>query len=94
MLAKSRRPREKRIFPLTRATNTIREFCDKTGLSEAAVLRSIDDGSLRVVKLGICRLILTRQPHTPGALKPDYPRSKDIPSRESGSALLVRKEQF
>jgi hypothetical protein len=80
MLPKPRRPREKRIVPLARAAYTIREFCDKTGLSEEEVLRSIDDGSLRVVKIGIRRLILARQPRTPGFLKPDNPRSKDIPS--------------
>jgi hypothetical protein len=37
--------------------------------------RSIDDGSLRVVKIGIRRLILAQQPRTPGVLKPDNPRS-------------------
>jgi CRP/FNR family transcriptional regulator, anaerobic regulatory protein len=91
MLPKPRRPREKRIVPLARAAYTIREFCDKTGLSEEEVLRSIDDGSLRVMKIGIRRLILARQPRTPGFLKPDNPRST---SRESASALLVGKEQF
>lgn len=94
MLPRPRRPREKRIVPLSRATYTIREFCDKTGLSEAAVLRSMDDGSLRVVKIGIRRLILAQQPRTPVFLKPDNPRSKDIPSRESASALLFGKQQF
>jgi CRP/FNR family transcriptional regulator, anaerobic regulatory protein len=91
MLPKPRRPREKPIVPLARAAYTIREFCDKTGLSEEEVLRSIDDGSLRVMKIGIRRLILARQPRTPGFLKPDNPRST---SRESASALLVGKEQF
>jgi len=52
MLPKPRRPREKRIVPLARAAYTIKEFCDKTGLSEEEVLRSIDDGSLRIVKIG------------------------------------------
>lgn len=94
MLPKPRRPREKRIAPLTRATYTIREFCDQTGLSEAAVLRSIDDGSLRVMKIGIRRLILARQLRTPSVLRPDNPRSNDIPSQESASALLVGKERF
>ena len=93
MLPKPRRPREKRFVPLTRATYTIREFCDKTGLSEAAVLRSIDDGSLRVVKIGIRRLILA-QPHPPGFLKPDNFLSKDIPSGKPASALIFGKEQF
>jgi CRP/FNR family transcriptional regulator len=93
MLPKPRRPREKRIVPLSRATYTIKEFCDQTGLSEEDVLRSIDDGSLRVVKIGIRRLILARQPRTPGVLEPNN-CSKDIPSRESASALLFGKEQF
>jgi CRP/FNR family transcriptional regulator len=54
----------------------------------------MDDGSLRVVKIGIRRLILAQQPRTPVFLKPDNPRSKDIPSRESASALLFGKQQF
>jgi len=58
MLPKPRRPREKRIVPLTPVTYSIAEFCDLTGLSKAVVLRSIDDGSLRSVKVGIRRLIL------------------------------------
>ena len=40
-LPKPRRPREKRIVPLTRVTYSLAEFCEKTGLSEKAVLRAI-----------------------------------------------------
>lgn len=63
MLPKPRRPREKRIAPLTPVTYSISEFCDVTGLSRAAVLRSMDDGTLRTVKIGNRRLILAQQPH-------------------------------
>jgi hypothetical protein len=65
MLPKPRRPREKRIIPLKRVTYSISEFCDMTGLSRVAVLRSMDDGTLRTVKIGKRRLILAQQPHTP-----------------------------
>jgi excisionase family DNA binding protein len=57
MLPKPRRPREKRIVELTRVTYTIAEFCEMTGLNRAAVLRGIDKGSLRVVKVGTRRWI-------------------------------------
>lgn len=40
-LPKPRRPREKRIVPLTRVTYSLAEFCEKTGLREKAVLRAI-----------------------------------------------------
>jgi excisionase family DNA binding protein len=62
MLPRPRRPREKSIFPLTRVTYSIPEYCDITGLSRDAVLRLMDDGSLRTVTLGTRRLILVRQP--------------------------------
>lgn len=62
MLPKPRRPREKPIFPLMRVTYSIPEYCDVTGLNRAAVLRLLDDGSLRTVTLGTRRLILVRQP--------------------------------
>ncbi len=65
MLPKPRRPREKRIIPLGRATYSIAEFCDMTGLSRVAVLRSMDDGALHTVKIGNRRLILAQQPHMP-----------------------------
>jgi hypothetical protein len=66
MLRRPRRPREKRI-PLARATYSIAEFCDMTGLSRAAVLLSMDDGSLRNVKVGNRRLILARPANMRGA---------------------------
>ena len=62
MLPKPRRPREKRIVPLMRVAYSIAEFCDVTGLSRATVLRSIDEGALRIIKIGNRRLIVTRQP--------------------------------
>jgi excisionase family DNA binding protein len=62
MLPRPRRPREKRIVPLRRVTYSIAEFCDMTGQSRPEVLRAIDDGSLRVVKLGTRRLILALEP--------------------------------
>ena len=62
MLPKSRRPREKRIVPLARITYSIAQFCEKTGLSREAVLKSIDDGRLRIMKLGKRRLILAGPP--------------------------------
>jgi excisionase family DNA binding protein len=65
MLPKPRRPREKRIVPLMRVAYSIAEFCDVTGLSRATVLRSIDEGALRIIKIGNRRLIVTRQPRTP-----------------------------
>lgn len=61
MLPKPRRPREERIEPLTRATYSIAEFCEKTGLSRAIVTRQIDDGILRTVKLGFRLLILAKR---------------------------------
>jgi CRP/FNR family transcriptional regulator, anaerobic regulatory protein len=93
MLPKPRRPREKRTVPLTRATHSIAEFCDKTGLSEARVLHSIEDGTLRVVKVGSRQLILARQPGMPGISKPDNSRS-NIFFRESASTLLGGRERF
>jgi hypothetical protein len=69
MRLRPRRPREKRI-PLPRATYSIAEFCDMTGLSRAAVLLSMDDGSLRNVKVGNRRLILARPAHMPGTPAP------------------------
>jgi excisionase family DNA binding protein len=62
MLARPRRPREKRVVPATRFSYSIAEFCAITGLSRAAVFRSIEDGSLRAIKVGSRRLILARQP--------------------------------
>jgi hypothetical protein len=58
MRPKPHLPREKRIVPLTRVTCSIAEFCDITGMGKAAVLRPVDDGSLRIVKIGTRRLIL------------------------------------
>jgi hypothetical protein len=58
MLPKPRRPREKRILPLTRVTYSIEEFCATSGLSRAEVESAIDDGSLRLIKVGNRRLIL------------------------------------
>jgi len=60
MLPKPRRPREKRIAKLTRVTYTIVEFCEMTGIGRATLLRSIEDGSLRTVRVGTRRLILAR----------------------------------
>jgi len=61
MLARPYRPRDKRTAP-ARATYSVEEFCDKTGQSKAVVLRLINDGSLRTVRLGYRRLILTKMP--------------------------------
>jgi hypothetical protein len=74
MLRRPRRPREERVVPLARATYSIAEFCDMTGLSRAAVLLSMDDGSLRNVKVGNRRLILAQPAHTPGT--PTAPETK------------------
>ena len=62
MLPKPRRPRERCIYPLTRVTYYVPEYCDITGLSPASVLRLMDDGSLATVKIGIRRLVLMREP--------------------------------
>ena len=62
MLPKPRRPRERCIYPLTRVTYSVPEYCDITGLSQASVLRLMDDGSLATVKIGIRRLVLIREP--------------------------------
>lgn len=70
MLRRPRRPREKRHVAPTRATYSIAEFCDMTGLSKAAVLLSMDDGSLRNVKVGHRRLILARPTQMPGTAAP------------------------
>jgi hypothetical protein len=61
MLCKPLRPRDKRIAP-ARATYSIEKFCEKTGQTKAKVLRLINDGTLRTVKLGYRRLILTKMP--------------------------------
>ncbi len=66
MLPRPRRPREQRLIPLGRVTYSISEFCDMSGLSKVAVLRSIDDGTLCTVKIGKRRLILAQRPHLPG----------------------------
>ena len=70
MLRRPRRPREERVVPLPRATYSISEFCDMTGLSRAAVLLAMDDGSLRNVKVGNRRLILAPLAHMPGTQAP------------------------
>jgi hypothetical protein len=62
MLPKPRRPRERCIYPLTRVTYSISQYCDITGLGLAAVMRMMDDGSLSTVKIGHRRLILMREP--------------------------------
>ena len=61
MLCKPYRPRDKRIAP-ARATRSIEEFCEKTGQTKAEVQRLIDNGTLRTVRLGYRRLILTKMP--------------------------------
>ena len=48
MLSKQRRPREERSVPLTRATFSIAELCEKTGLSKAVVTRQMDQGMLHI----------------------------------------------
>jgi hypothetical protein len=60
MLPKQRRPREERSVPLTRATFSIAELCEKTGLSKAIVTRQMDQGILHTVRLGFRRLILAK----------------------------------
>jgi hypothetical protein len=67
MLPKPRRPREKRVVPLKRVTYSLVEFCERTGLGEKAVLRAIDAGSLRTVKVGHRQLILDQQASDPSA---------------------------
>ena len=62
MLPKPRRPREKRIVELKPVTYTIGEFSEMTGISRVTVLRLINSGSLRVVRLGNRRLILATKP--------------------------------
>jgi excisionase family DNA binding protein len=62
MLPKPRRPREKRIVELKRVTYTIAEFSEMTGISRVTVLRLINSGLLRVVRLGNRRLILATKP--------------------------------
>jgi hypothetical protein len=74
MLPKPRRPREKRILPLTRVTYSIEEFCAASGLSRAEVECAIDDGSLRLIKVGNRRLILAPQPRLPEIWQADHPR--------------------
>jgi hypothetical protein len=69
MLPKARRPREKRIAPLERVTYSIAEYCEMSGLSKAMVLSFIDDGTLRIVRLGQRRLILARQPRGNGEVR-------------------------
>ena len=61
MLCKPLRPRDKRIAP-ARATFSIGEFCEKTGQTRAVVLRLINDGTLRTVRIGYRRLVLTKMP--------------------------------
>jgi len=61
MLPKPRRPRERCIYPLSRVTYSVPEYCDITGLTRKVVLRLMDEGSLPSVKIGIRRLILMRQ---------------------------------
>jgi hypothetical protein len=58
MLAKPHRPREKRISPLPRTTYSIAEFCARSGQNRATVLRLMNDGKLRSLKIGHRRLIL------------------------------------
>jgi excisionase family DNA binding protein len=72
MLPKPRRPREKRIVELTRVTYTIAEFCEMTGIGRATLLRSIEDGSLRTVRVGTRRL--SSSPLTANLI-PDYLRN-------------------
>jgi len=94
MHPKPRRLREERVVPLTRATYTIAEYCVLTGLRRAAVLRSIDDGTLHMVKIGHRRFILARSPHKPINSGLDNAGSKETLSRESAAAFLGRNEQL
>jgi hypothetical protein len=59
MLPKPRRPRDPSA-PLSPVTFSVAKFCAITGLSRATVMRQIDDGILRTVKLGLRRLILAK----------------------------------
>ena len=61
MLAKPRRPRDKRP-KLARTASSIEEFCNNSGQTQAEVLRFVNDGTLRTVRLGYRRLILTKMP--------------------------------
>jgi excisionase family DNA binding protein len=74
MLPKQRRPRERCIYPLSRVTYTVTEYCDITGLSLVVVLRLMDDGSLPTVRIGLRRLILMREP-IPRGRKPKPTRN-------------------
>ena len=62
MLPKPRRPREKRFVELKPVTYTIAEFSEMTGIRRVRVLRLINSGLLRVVRLGNRRLILATKP--------------------------------
>jgi hypothetical protein len=53
------------MIPLTRVIYSIAKFCDVTGLSETAVVRAVDGGTLRTVRIGHRRLILAQQPRIP-----------------------------
>jgi excisionase family DNA binding protein len=89
MLPKPRRRREKRIVELTRVTYTIAEFCEMTGLNRAAVLRDIDKGSLRVVKVGARRLILAPQVTRPGMrVSGPLTNTGTAPSCRSANAVI------
>jgi hypothetical protein len=46
---------------LSPVTFSVAKFCAITGLSRATVMRQIDDGILRTVKLGLRRLILAKK---------------------------------
>ena len=67
MLPKPRRPREKRIACLTRVTYSIAEYCAITGIGRAAVLCSMDNGSLHIIKIGNRRRILAPTPRARSA---------------------------
>jgi len=94
MLPKQSLPREKRPAPLTRATYSIAEYCDMTGQSKAAVLRSMNDGTLPTSNIGNRRFIRTGKSCIQDISKPDNAGPKKLRSREAASAFLGRREQF
>jgi hypothetical protein len=67
-MPKPHRVREKRVRPPTRVTYSIAEYCEMNGLSREAVARSIDDGLLRVVKIGHRRLVIAGQRGKPNPI--------------------------
>jgi len=65
-----------------------------TGQSKAAVLRSMNDGTLPTSNIGNRRFIRTGKSCIQDISKPDNAGPKKLRSREAASAFLGRREQF